>query len=96
MNPRTNHERLARFFAMRDLGFDKSTVIGTTRYFSDDAFGHFGFTGTSLWIDPRWLAGRGLVVTLLTNRVNVRENPAGIFWLRLAINRCLRYALTRR
>jgi CubicO group peptidase (beta-lactamase class C family) len=30
------------------------------------AFGHTGYTGTSLWIDPE----RGLFVVLLTNRVN--------------------------
>lgn len=35
------------------------------------AFGHTGFTGTSLWVDP----GQDLFVLLLTNRVNpTREN----------------------
>ncbi|WP_396219929.1 serine hydrolase domain-containing protein [Gemmatimonas sp.] len=35
------------------------------------AFGHTGFTGTSLWMDP----ARGVFVLLLTNRVNpTREN----------------------
>ena len=33
---------------------------------SPDAFGHTGFTGTSLWIDPRL----GIYVVLLTNRVH--------------------------
>ena len=32
----------------------------------EQAFGHTGFTGTSLWIDPR----DDLVVVLLTNRVH--------------------------
>jgi CubicO group peptidase (beta-lactamase class C family) len=32
---------------------------------SPRAFGHTGFTGTSLWIDP----DRGFYVVLLTNRV---------------------------
>ena len=36
------------------------------RYFSDAAFGHTGFTGTSMWIDP----DRELFVILLTNRVH--------------------------
>jgi CubicO group peptidase (beta-lactamase class C family) len=41
------------------------------RYFSSRAFGHLGFTGTSIWIDP----DRQLFVILLTNRVNpTREN----------------------
>ncbi|MGA8556608.1 MAG: serine hydrolase, partial [Candidatus Acidiferrales bacterium] len=35
-------------------------------YFSPESFGHTGFTGTSLWIDPE----RQLFVILLTNRVN--------------------------
>jgi CubicO group peptidase (beta-lactamase class C family) len=40
---------------------------------SDSSFGHTGFTGTSVWIDP----GRGLVFVLLTNRIHpdVREIP---------------------
>lgn len=33
---------------------------------SPDAFGHTGFTGTGLWVDPQ----RGLAWTLLTNRVH--------------------------
>jgi CubicO group peptidase (beta-lactamase class C family) len=33
---------------------------------SDRAFGHIGFTGTSLWIDPT----RSLVAALLTNRIH--------------------------
>ena len=36
------------------------------RYFSPKSFGHIGFTGTTLWIDPE----RNLFVVLLTNRVN--------------------------
>jgi CubicO group peptidase (beta-lactamase class C family) len=35
------------------------------RYFSARSFGHLGFTGTSIWIDP----DRQLFVILLTNRV---------------------------
>ncbi len=35
--------------------------------FSQSAFGHFGFTGTSLWVDPQ----RDMVVAFLTNRVYV-------------------------
>jgi CubicO group peptidase (beta-lactamase class C family) len=41
------------------------------QYFSVKSFGHTGFTGTSLWIDPE----RDLFIILLTNRVNpTREN----------------------
>lgn len=41
------------------------------RYFSLSSFGHTGFTGTSLWFDPR----RDLLVVILSNRVHPsREN----------------------
>jgi CubicO group peptidase (beta-lactamase class C family) len=39
---------------------------GSGTYLSDDAYGHTGFTGTSLWIDPE----RDMFVILLTNRVH--------------------------
>ena len=47
--------------------------------FSDEAYGHTGFTGTSLVVDPR----RDLVVALLTNRVYHGRDPEGIEGLRL-------------
>jgi CubicO group peptidase (beta-lactamase class C family) len=41
------------------------------KYFSPRSYGHLGYTGTSIWIDP----DRKLFVILLTNRVNpTREN----------------------
>jgi CubicO group peptidase (beta-lactamase class C family) len=49
----------------RALGWDtpsKSSQSG--RYFSENSFGHLGYTGTSLWIDPE----RQLSITLFTNR----------------------------
>jgi CubicO group peptidase (beta-lactamase class C family) len=40
---------------------------------SSRAFGHTGFTGTSLWIDPE----NDIYVALLTNRVHpTRDNDA--------------------
>ena len=50
----------------RALGWDtpSPTESSSGRRFSQAAFGHLGFTGSSLWIDP----GRQLSVTLLTNR----------------------------
>jgi CubicO group peptidase (beta-lactamase class C family) len=51
----------------RAIGFDTpSPGSSAGRYFSSRSFGHTGFTGTSMWIDPE----RGLFVVLLTNRVN--------------------------
>jgi CubicO group peptidase (beta-lactamase class C family) len=49
----------------RALGWDTpSQPSQSGRYFSPRSFGHLGYTGTSLWIDPE----RQLSVTLLTNR----------------------------
>jgi CubicO group peptidase (beta-lactamase class C family) len=49
----------------RALGWDTpSSPSQSGRYFSASAYGHLGYTGTSLWIDPE----RELSVTLLTNR----------------------------
>jgi CubicO group peptidase (beta-lactamase class C family) len=53
----------------RALGWDTPAPASSAgRYFSPRSFGHTGFTGTSLWIDPE----RGLFVVLLMNRVNSR------------------------
>ena len=53
----------------RALGWDTPAPNSSAgRYFSPRSFGHTGFTGTSLWIDPE----RGLFVVLLMNRVNSR------------------------
>ncbi len=58
----------------RALGWD--TMLATSSCgsrMSPRAFGHTGYTGTSLWIDP----DRGIYVVLLTNRVHpTRENDA--------------------
>lgn len=51
----------------RALGWDTpSDKSSSGRYFSFRSFGHTGFTGTSIWIDPE----REVFVVLLTNRVN--------------------------
>ena len=51
----------------RTLGWDVPTPPSSSgQYFSAKSFGHTGFTGTSLWIDPQ----RKLFVILLTNRVH--------------------------
>jgi beta-glucosidase-like glycosyl hydrolase/CubicO group peptidase (beta-lactamase class C family) len=56
----------------RTLGWVVPTEGGSSgHYYSPHSFGHTGFTGTSIWIDP----DRQLFVVLLTNRVNpTREN----------------------
>jgi CubicO group peptidase (beta-lactamase class C family) len=58
----------------RALGWD--TMLPTSScgtHMSPRAFGHTGFTGTSLWIDP----DRSIYAVLLTNRIHpTRENEA--------------------
>jgi CubicO group peptidase (beta-lactamase class C family) len=57
----------------RALGWDTKSAEGSSAgtLFSPRSFGHTGFTGTSIWIDPE----RQLYVILLTNRVYpTREN----------------------
>lgn len=60
--------------ASRALGWDTpSPGSSAGSFFSPRSFGHTGFTGTSLWIDPE----KDLFLILLTNRINpTRENPA--------------------
>ncbi|MGA2234636.1 MAG: serine hydrolase domain-containing protein [Terriglobales bacterium] len=49
----------------RALGWDTPSAPSQSgKYFSSRSFGHLGYTGTSLWIDP----DRQLSITLLTNR----------------------------
>ncbi len=57
------------------MGFDGKSGQNSSagRLFGARTFGHLGFTGTSLWMDP----DRALVGVLLTNRVHPsRENSA--------------------
>ncbi len=51
----------------RGIGWDTKSAHGSSagKYFSANSFGHTGFTGTSIWIDPE----RKLYVIFLTNRV---------------------------
>jgi CubicO group peptidase (beta-lactamase class C family) len=78
-------ERAGVPVSSRALGWDtptdesglRSSTPGQPGYssagslFSARSFGHTGFTGTSMWMDPQ----RGLYVILLTNRVHpTREN----------------------
>jgi CubicO group peptidase (beta-lactamase class C family) len=56
----------------RALGWDTPTgSFGSGNYLSEHAFGHTGFTGTSMWIDP----DRDMFVILLTNRVYATRSP---------------------
>jgi CubicO group peptidase (beta-lactamase class C family) len=57
----------------RALGWDTPSENSSAgHYMSAQSFGHTGYTGTSIWIDPT----RDIVIVLLTNRVNpTRDTP---------------------
>lgn len=98
-DPRVASAQTIRFFVTRAgpstgsraLGWD--TMLPTSSCgtkMSSSAFGHTGFTGTTLWIDPE----RDLYVVFLTNRVNpTRENTA-IQQIRPALHDAILTALT--
>ncbi len=68
--------------SVRGLGW---LLPGTAVFAGDGArgFGHTGFTGTSLWLDPE----AGVASVLLTNRVHPhRERGEGIHALRKAVH----------
>jgi hypothetical protein len=71
----------------RGLGWMLRSYEGSSagQYFSRDSFGHTGFTGTSLWIDPE----RALVVATLTNRVYPGREKPGILEFRQAVHDAL-------
>ena len=57
----------------RTIGWDTPSQNGNSSagdYFSKNSYGHLGFTGTSLWIDPE----QKIIVVLLTNRVHPERN----------------------
>jgi CubicO group peptidase (beta-lactamase class C family) len=58
---------------LRGFGWDIDTGQSTTRgvVFPIGSFGHTGFTGTSLWVDP----GSDTYVVLLTNSIHTRGSP---------------------
>ena len=68
----------------RGLGWQLGGVGSSVGNFaSSSAYGHTGFTGTSLWLDPEG----GSFAVLLTNRVHPhRKNGANIHALRRAFH----------
>lgn len=84
--PKNAGEAMLGYFMRLRLGFDHPTPDGSVRFLSPQSFGHFGFTGVSVWIDPR-ASGQGQAYVLLTNRVAQSSDPKGIFWLREQFHR---------
>ena len=73
----TVHLFTARASGDRALGWEVADgTHGAGSYLSGSAYGHTGFTGTSIWIDPE----REMFVILLTNRVHAAraKRPAKV------------------
>ncbi|MDB4912619.1 MAG: beta-lactamase family protein [Gemmatimonadetes bacterium] len=69
-------------FSSRALGWDTPAENSSAGHFMKrPAFGHTGFTGTSLWIDPP----HDLFVMILTNRVNPTREHSKIGPVRVEI-----------
>jgi beta-N-acetylhexosaminidase len=74
----------------RTLGWVAHSENGFSgHYFSVRSYGHTGFTGTSIWIDP----DRELFVVLLTNRVNPTRENLKIAQVRPAVHDAILKAL---
>jgi beta-glucosidase-like glycosyl hydrolase/CubicO group peptidase (beta-lactamase class C family) len=75
----------------RFLGWDMRSLKGSSAgtLFSPASFGHTGFTGTSIWIDPE----RKLAVVFLTNRVHPTRANSKLFRIRPALHDCVVSAL---
>ncbi len=58
---------------LRGFGWDIDTALSAARgmVFPIGSFGHTGFTGTSLWIDP----GSDTYIVLLANSIHTRGSP---------------------
>lgn len=82
-----------RAFVQRRAGQDKVAgfdtpsrpVSSSGRFFSKNAVGHLGYTGTSFWIDP----DTGLIVILLTNRVHPSRSNEQIRKFRPELHDCV-------
>ena len=96
-------ETIARFTRRVELAPDSSRALGwdtpsrtssggpssAGEHFSASSFGHTGFTGTSIWVDPEC----ELFCVLLTNRVYPTRENEGIFRLRPAFHDAVSAAL---
>jgi serine-type D-Ala-D-Ala carboxypeptidase len=88
----TANAAIRRPSAGRGIGWDFKTPGNSSagKHISDNAFGHLGFTGCSLWVDP----DRALSVALLTNRVCFGRDNIQIRTFRSAFHDLLVQQLT--
>jgi CubicO group peptidase (beta-lactamase class C family) len=94
--PLLRPETIARWTARqiatssRALGWDAPAPGASSgRYFSPRSFGHTGYTGTSMWLDPE----RSLFVVLLMNRVSSRGTSEEHVAIRRAVSDAVQAAI---
>jgi CubicO group peptidase (beta-lactamase class C family) len=76
----------------RCLGWDSpSGQSSSGQYFSDDSYGHTGFTGTSIWIDPQ----KQMYGIYLTNRVHPTRNNRKMYKTRYQVYNLLQETLAQ-
>ena len=76
----------------RALGWDTKTMNGYSSagsLFGERSFGHTGFTGTSVWVEPE----KKIFVILLTNRVYPTRNNSKIMQIRPKVHDAIMKAL---
>jgi CubicO group peptidase (beta-lactamase class C family) len=76
----------------RALGWDTRSAAGSSagQYFSMKSYGHTGFTGTSIWIDPI----ADIAVIFLTNRVHPTRENRTLIRFRATLHDAVREALS--
>ena len=93
LDPSTVHRFTRRQSAVstRALGWDTRSVTGSSsgHYFSMKSFGHTGFTGTSIWVDPV----ANMAVIFLTNRVHPTRSNKALPRFRSVLHDAVREAL---
>ena len=77
--------------ASRALGWDTPSGSSSAgHFFGPRSFGHTGYTGTSMWMDPE----RGVFIVLLTNRVNPTADNQKHVALRRAVADAVMQSIT--
>ena len=87
-SPATLRMFLARNGYPRAIGWDLRSLDGHSsagELFSSSSYGHLGYTGTSIWVDPE----RELAVILLSNRVYPSSENIKIRKFRPLLHNCV-------
>jgi CubicO group peptidase (beta-lactamase class C family) len=94
ISPRLAHEAVRQHIGDRGLGWQMRSPEGSSsgQFFSPNSYGHTGFVGNSLWVDPE----RQLVAVLLTNNIFYGRQDRLIFGFRVRFHDTLITALERK